>query len=285
MTLVESFLQAAGSGNVRELRNAGTETRDRLAALAEGFAPEQAPLKEWNALLTAFGGRAAGTEEEAKKRLLFLLYTADPENGPLPDVPAEQTLAPEKAPAARGRLWRVWNGLTTVLVIAALTLAVLLVGVRAAGLQVFSVLSGSMEPVYHVGSVVYVKKADPSLLKVGDDVTFRMNGKTIVTHRIVEILPQEGDPAACSFRTQGIANRSPDGNLLRSENIIGKTVFSIPYLGAVSDALRQPPGLTIALIAAAVLLFLPELFPEGRRQARRKRRGKCPGNGSDNKTK
>ena len=49
---------------------------------------------------------------------------------------------------------KIWNGFTTVLVCLVVILAVLLVGVRLVGFQVFTVLSGSMEPTYHVGRVI-----------------------------------------------------------------------------------------------------------------------------------
>ena len=39
-------------------------------------------------------------------------------------------------------------------------LALLLVGVRLFGMQVFTVLSGSMEPTYQTGSLIYVKDVD-----------------------------------------------------------------------------------------------------------------------------
>ena len=39
-------------------------------------------------------------------------------------------------------------------------MAILLVGVRVIGLNVYTVLSGSMEPTYHTGSLIYVKKVD-----------------------------------------------------------------------------------------------------------------------------
>lgn len=53
---------------------------------------------------------------------------------------------------------KIWNILTTVLVGLVVLLALLLVGARVVGLQVFSVLSGSMEPTYHTGSLIYVKR-------------------------------------------------------------------------------------------------------------------------------
>ena len=55
----------------------------------------------------------------------------------------------------------VWNAITTVLVALVVVLAILLVGVRVVGLTPYVVLSGSMEPTYHTGSLIYVKKVDP----------------------------------------------------------------------------------------------------------------------------
>lgn len=51
--------------------------------------------------------------------------------------------------------------ISTILVALVVLLAVALVGVRLAGIRTFTVLSGSMEPTYHVGSLIYVKKVEP----------------------------------------------------------------------------------------------------------------------------
>lgn len=67
---------------------------------------------------------------------------------------------------------KIWNIITSVIVALAVLLAVALVGVRLAGLQVFTVLSGSMEPNYHVGSLIYVKNVDYKELESGDVITF-----------------------------------------------------------------------------------------------------------------
>ena len=49
---------------------------------------------------------------------------------------------------------KTWNIISTVLVALVVLLALLLVGARIFGLQVFTVLSGSMEPTYHTGSLI-----------------------------------------------------------------------------------------------------------------------------------
>ena len=63
---------------------------------------------------------------------------------------------------------KLWNAATTLLVTTVVVLAVLLAGVRVLGLQVFTVLSGSMEPAYPTGSLIYVKDADCRTLETGD---------------------------------------------------------------------------------------------------------------------
>ena len=64
-------------------------------------------------------------------------------------------------------LQKVWNVISTIIVAIVVILALLLVGARVVGLQVFTVLSGSMEPTYHTGSLIYVKKVDPYTIESG----------------------------------------------------------------------------------------------------------------------
>ena len=67
-------------------------------------------------------------------------------------------------------------------------LAILLVGVRVVGFSPYTVLSGSMEPTYSVGDLIYVKTVDPDSIKVGDPITFVANEKLVVaTHRVVAV--------------------------------------------------------------------------------------------------
>ena len=64
----------------------------------------------------------------------------------------------------------------------------LLVGVRLVGLTPFVVLSGSMEPTYPTGALIYVKKVPAEQIQVGDPITFVMNEDLVVaTHRVVDI--------------------------------------------------------------------------------------------------
>lgn len=165
----------------------------------------------------------------------------------------------------KSRLKKILNALTTIIVVMVVILAIMLVGVRLFGLQVYSVLSGSMEPEYPVGSLIYVKKVDYKELKVGDPITYLLDEDTVVTHRIIEVLIDEEDPNTIRYFTQGDANDVPDGASVHYKNIIGKPVFSIPYLGYVSNYIQNPPGMYIAIAAGAILIllvFLPDLFAD-----------------------
>ena len=118
-------------------------------------------------------------------------------------------------------LKKILNVISTILVAIVVVLALLLVGARFIGLNVYSVLSGSMEPTYHVGSLIYVKDVDTDELKAGDVITYMLDEDTIVTHRIVDVIPDETDPSIIRFQTKGDANDSVDGSLVHYKNVIG----------------------------------------------------------------
>lgn len=164
---------------------------------------------------------------------------------------------------------KIWNWLTTILVVLVVILAILLVGARLVGLQVFTVLSGSMEPTYHVGSLIYVKKVDPFQLKSGDVITFMLDEDTVATHRVVEVVPDEEDVSVIRFRTKGDANEAEDGSLVHYRNVIGTPVFTIPKLGYLANYIQNPPGTYVAISAGAILLllvFIPDLFSDDKKE-------------------
>ena len=164
---------------------------------------------------------------------------------------------------------KIWKCITSVLVALIVIVALLLVGARLIGLQVFTVLSGSMEPTYHVGSLIYVKDVDPFELESGDVITFMLDENTVATHRIVEVVPDEEDDSVVRFRTKGDANENVDGSLVHYKNVIGSPVFTIPYLGYAVSYIQNPPGTYVAISAGAILLllvFLPDLFGDDKKK-------------------
>lgn len=147
----------------------------------------------------------------------------------------------------------------TAAVVAVVALVVALVGVRLIGFDAYTVLSGSMEPTYRTGSVIYVRECEPEDVQVGDPITFVMNEDLkVATHRVVEIDEEQG-----TFTTKGDANAAIDGSPVLFENLIGKPVFTIPYLGYLVAYVQEPPGTYVAVAVCAILImltFIPDLF-------------------------
>ena len=147
---------------------------------------------------------------------------------------------------------RYWGIFTTIVVGIVLICAILLVGFRLFGYEIYTVMSGSMEPEYHVGSLIYVKGVDPTTLRQGDVITFVADeDNTVVTHRIIAI---ENTNNTLKFRTKGDANDVADGALVHNKNVLGKPAFQIPFLGYLAFYIQHPPGLYIALVVGTLLL-------------------------------
>ena len=185
---------------------------------------------------------------------------------------------------------KTWNVISSILVALVVLLALLLVGARLFGLQVYTVLSGSMEPTYHTGSLIYVKKVDPYTIRDGQVITFMLDENTIATHRVVGVVPDEEDSTVVRFRTKGDANETEDGGLVHYKNVIGTPVFTIPYLGYVSHWVSNPPGMYLAIALALVLIiltFLPDVLRKASeadaRDAARRAQADKPGDAPDAK--
>ena len=150
------------------------------------------------------------------------------------------------------------SAISTLLVITVVALAILLVGVRLVGLTPYTVLSGSMEPAYHVGSLIYVRPIAAQDIEVGTPLTFTVSdGSLVATHRVVEIITENGETL---YITKGDANDVTDPPLKYSR-VIGSPVFSIPFLGYFSTWLQSGAGV-IAGIALAAMLLLTSLLTE-----------------------
>lgn len=154
---------------------------------------------------------------------------------------------------------KTWDILSGALVAVVVLAAVSLVLLRVMGYQVFNVVSGSMEPTYSVGDLIYVKSVDPDAVEVGDPITFVLNENLVVaTHRVIRI-----DAENRHFYTKGDANETADAAPVHFNNLIGIPTLSIPKLGYVSDFIQHPPGTYIAIGAGLMLLaalFLPDLL-------------------------
>ena len=203
---------------------------------------------------------------------------------------------------------KLWNLLTTLAVCAVVAVAFLLVGVRLIGLTPYAVLSGSMEPTYHVGALIYVRAEDPWNVRAGDPITFVVNEDLLVaTHRVVDIdirttghevvTDENGKETMVEvplqdfeyyYYTKGDANDAMDGSPVYYKNLIGVPVFTIPYLGYLSSWLQTREGGIMGIcigIVLIMLIFMPDLLrmvdddsskKKKRKKGRKGRKRKAP---------
>ena len=154
---------------------------------------------------------------------------------------------------------KIWNIVSTALVVLMVLCAVFLMGSRLIGYQCYTVISPSMTPVYDVGDLIYVKEVNPNTIKAGDVITFIVNEDLVVgTHRVVRV-----DAENQRFYTKGDANEIEDQSPVHFNNVIGVPEFSIPKLGYVSDFVQHPPGLYITIGVGIILIlavFLPDMI-------------------------
>ncbi|MGN0536507.1 MAG: signal peptidase I [Acutalibacteraceae bacterium] len=113
------------------------------------------------------------------------------------------------------------------------------------------VMTGSMEPELHVGSLLIIIPADYDDIAVGDDITFvRDESLTLVTHRVVD-----KNTVKQTFTTQGIANNTRDAPV-SYDNVLGKVRASIPLVGYVGIWLSTPTGIIIVMTVVIALIIL-----------------------------
>ena len=99
------------------------------------------------------------------------------------------------------------------------------------------VMSGSMEPTFHMGSVVIVDKKTSDSVKVGDPIAFHVSD-AYVTHRIVEETEQ-------GFITKGDANDTTDPWEIDPSKVDGKVVLNVPIIGYAFKFISSKRGLLI----------------------------------------
>jgi len=144
------------------------------------------------------------------------------------------------------------------------------------GLKTYVVTSGSMEPMYPVGSLIYVKNIQFNEVKENDVITFYMEDTDIVaTHQVYEI-----DQVNKNFKTQGINNKDETGEIIKdvlpvkSSSLIGKPIVCIKYLGFVNRFITSQFILPLILILTAILVmiyYFIEKIMEGKYEKREKK--------------
>lgn len=161
------------------------------------------------------------------------------------------------------------RGVGTVLVLALLALALAVAVVpRLLGGAALTVLTGSMEPTYSPGDMVVSVPVET--YEVGDVVTFQpvSDDPTLITHRIVGV--QLG--AETRYVTRGDANGADD-EPIQAEQVMGRVVYHIPYVGHVAGAAGPHRGLVVTAVACLLIGYGGYLFVSDSLAGRRRGAG------------
>ena len=147
-------------------------------------------------------------------------------------------------------LVKIIRAVYDVIATAVIALAAVVAVLWIAGIRPYAVVTGSMEPAVHVGSICVVNQhASFDKVKKGDIIAFRVGSDTLVTHRAVSITDK-------GIVTKGDANNAEDMTPVTKDRFVGKTVFSIPKAGRIVTFVHTRHGLitTAAVLTAFILL-------------------------------
>ena len=120
-----------------------------------------------------------------------------------------------------------------------------------------TILSGSMKPALGIGEVIGLEKVEFKEVEVGDVIGFKLEGMdTPVSHRVIEIVETE---EGIGFLTKGDANEEPDSWVVRPENLAGRMMFHIPYLGYLAKFVKSKVGFALLVGLPAVIIVALEI--------------------------
>lgn len=122
------------------------------------------------------------------------------------------------------------------------------------------VLSGSMEPAFHRGDLLFLTNRVEDPIRVGEIVVFRIEGREIpIVHRVLKI--HEKQNGNIKFLTKGDNNAVDDRGLykqgqhwLEKKDVVGRARGFVPYIGIVTILMNDYPKFKYAV------LFLLGLF-------------------------
>lgn len=115
------------------------------------------------------------------------------------------------------------------------------------GYKSYIIKTNSMEPTISTNDIVIAKKVEQKDIKVGDVITFLYKGE-VITHRITQI-SEQGE-----YATKGDNNNIEDIFKITYDNIEGKHILTIPYLGKIIQILDNK--ILFLIITLIVLIFI-----------------------------
>ncbi|XP_031252137.1 signal peptidase complex catalytic subunit SEC11A-like [Pistacia vera] len=124
------------------------------------------------------------------------------------------------------------------------------------------VLSGSMEPGFKRGDILFLHMSNEPI-RAGEIVVFKVQGKQIpIVHRVIEVHERQ-EMGEVDLLTKGDSNPSDDRMLyargqfwLKRQHIMGRAVGFLPYLGWATIIMTEQPIIKYILLGVLGLLII-----------------------------
>ena len=120
-----------------------------------------------------------------------------------------------------------------------------------------------MEPLFQRGDLLFLTMTSAPI-KAGDICVYKLQGKDIpIVHRILEVHEPVNNASQISYLTKGDNNAVDDRGLynpgqlwIHPQDITGRVVGHLPYLGMVTIILNDYPQLKTAVLVGLGLITL-----------------------------
>jgi len=177
---------------------------------------------------------------------------------PMPPPTGEPLPAPaaKRAATSAGR-WAYRIALAVVTV-AAIFVTVVPMMMQRDGTRLVTLTSGSMSPLYPVGTTLVIDQAvDKASLQSGQVITFVNPAKDLVTHRIVKPVTNDNLPGVF-YQTQGDANNAPDPDLTSAKAVVGVVVGPLTWWQELAVQGQSPKGRLLVFGSPFLLVIIGE---------------------------
>jgi signal peptidase len=116
------------------------------------------------------------------------------------------------------------------------------------------VLSGSMEPAFFRGDLLFLTNYEDDPLEAGEVVVFKVEGREIpIVHRVIKL--HEQADGQMKFLTKGDNNQVDDRGLyatgqmwLRRKDVVGRARGFLPYIGMVTILMNDYPSFKVSIL-------------------------------------
>jgi len=124
------------------------------------------------------------------------------------------------------------------------------------------VLSGSMEPAFHRGDLLFLTNYGEEPIRAGEIVVFKVEGRDIpIVHRVIKV--HEKEDGSVKFLTKGDNNNVDDRGLyahgqawLQRKDVVGRARGFVPFVGIVTIIMNDYPKFKYAVLAGLGVFVL-----------------------------